>query len=365
MLGAMPKPPIRTRQRKTDAAAERVSSRAIVAKPADRRQFELFDEPMPVWVEPCKPTLVKTPPQGEAWLHEIKWDGYRVSAYLKDGKATIKTSSGLDWTKRFAAIAAAVEALPVRSAILDGEAVVLDEFGRSHFGELQLALGHKGGGANIRLMAFDLLYFDGMDIRAWPLENRRAVLEGLVGDGHGTALILSEEFDAPGAQIFEHACKLGLEGIVSKHRDKPYHSGKKHDDWKKIKCIQSDEFLIIGYQPSTAMRGALGAIHVATVLADRLHYAGSVGTGFSERVARDLKARLDKLASQTPIISSLKVDKAVWCRPELKAEVAYSPRIVGMWQALGSTRISFEMKGCVAPIAVMMMSALIMPGSPL
>ncbi|WP_020175371.1 non-homologous end-joining DNA ligase [Methyloferula stellata] len=278
---------------------------------------------MPAWVEPCKPTLAKVPPAGPAWLHEIKWDGYRVSAYLKDGKATVRTSGGLDWTRRFPAITSAVEALPVRSAIIDGEAVVLDEFGRSHFGDLQKALGRCGGGAKIQIFAFDLLYFDGMDLRAWPLENRHAVLEGLIGDGTGAALVISQEFDAPGARIFDHACRVGLEGIVSKRRDRPYRSGKKNGDWLKIKCVQSDTFLIIGYQPSTAMRGALGAIHVATVLADRLHYAGAVGTGFSERVARDLKARLDKLVSQTPIISGLRLDKAVWCRPELKAEIAY------------------------------------------
>jgi bifunctional non-homologous end joining protein LigD len=316
----MPKPP---RQRKTDATAERIVGRAVVAKSADRHQLELFDEPMPTWVEPCKPTLVKNPPIGSQWLHEIKWDGYRVSAYLKDGKARIMTSGGLDWTARFPAIAAAVEALPARSAIIDGEAVVLDEAGRSHFGDLQVALGRHGGGAKIVLHAFDLLYYDGMDIRVWPLDSRRAVLEGLIGNGHGTALVLSEEFDAPGAQIFEHACKLGLEGIVSKRRGGPYRSGKKHNEWVKTKCVQADEFVIIGYQPSTAMRGALGAIHVATPLADRLHYAGSVGTGFSERVARDLKARLDRLASDTPIISKLRIDKAVWCRPELKVEIAY------------------------------------------
>lgn len=222
----MAKAPARPHLRKADTIAEHlvdfVSSRAIVPRPADRRQLDLFDEPMPAWIEPCKPRLVKTPPAGPTWLHEIKWDGYRVSAYLKDGTATVRTSGGIDWTRRFPAIAAAVEALPVRSAILDGEAIVLDKAGRSHFGDLQAALGRRrGGGTEIRLLAFDLLYFDGMDIRTWPLENRRAVLEGLICASTGSALLLSQEFDAP------------------------------------------------GYLPSTAMRGALGAIHVATELADR------------------------------------------------------------------------------------------------
>ncbi len=124
MLAGMAKAPARPRLRKTetlaDHLADHVASRAIVARPADRRQLELFDEPMPAWIEPCKPKLVAAPPAGSAWLHEIKWDGYRVSADLKDGQVGIRTSSGLDWTHRFPTIAEAVASLPVRSAVLDG-----------------------------------------------------------------------------------------------------------------------------------------------------------------------------------------------------------------------------------------------------
>jgi bifunctional non-homologous end joining protein LigD len=214
-----------------------------------------------------------------------------------------------------------VAALPVRSAVIDGEVVVLDERGRSNFGDLQAAM-TRGGGRQAVMFAFDLLFYDGMDLRPWKLDARRAVLEGLIGDGHGTALVLSQEFEGHGGDIFAHACRLGLEGIVSKRRDRPYRSGK-CEDWVKTKCVMSDEFVIIGYQPSSAFRGMLGAIHVATMLADRLHYAGAVGSGFSEKAARGLKSRLDKLVSQTPVISNLKIKDAVWCRPEIRAEIAY------------------------------------------
>ena len=139
----MPKPPRRPpapRARKTDVASERVGSPAIVAKPADPRQAGLFDEPLPKWIKPCLPTLVDKPPIGPQWVHEIKWDGYRVSASVAGSNATIRTRNGHDWTKRFPAITRAVEALKVRSAVIDGEAVILDERGRSSFAELQADL---------------------------------------------------------------------------------------------------------------------------------------------------------------------------------------------------------------------------------
>jgi bifunctional non-homologous end joining protein LigD len=225
MLGFMPKFP-RPRQRKTDAVAERIAGRAIVAKASDRRQLELFDEPFQARIEPCKPTLMKTPPPGPQWLHEIRWDGFRVLAYLKDGEVRIKTSSSLNWSERFPAIAAAVADLHIRSAVLDGEAVVLDNTGHSHFGDLHVALGHHADSRDILLYTFDQLYYDGMDIRAWLLENRRAVLEGLIGDGHGTALVRSEEFDAAGAQIFDHACKLVLKASSQSGATSPINPAK-------------------------------------------------------------------------------------------------------------------------------------------
>lgn len=151
----MPKPP--PQERKTDDDfIDRVVGSALVGKPIDRRQAALFDAPLPKWIKPCLPTLVDKPPAGEAWIHEIKWDGYRISAYVADGKVTIRTRNGHDWTSRFPAIAAALLKLNVRSAVIDGEAVVLDDMGRSNFSELQADLTRHGSERAI-LYAFDLL----------------------------------------------------------------------------------------------------------------------------------------------------------------------------------------------------------------
>ena len=158
----MPKPPRRTppRTRKTNAVVERVAGPPIVARPADPRQAGLFDLPLPGWMRPCLLTLVDKPPAGPQWVHEIKWDGYRVSVYVEAGKVTIRTRNGHDWTRRFPAIALAAAALKVRSAVLDGEAVILDDRGRSSFAELQADL-DKHGSDRAVLYAFDLLFLDG------------------------------------------------------------------------------------------------------------------------------------------------------------------------------------------------------------
>ena len=196
----MPKSPKRSpapRAKKTDLAVDRVAGRAIITKPADRRQAGLFDKPLPGWIKPCLPTLVDKPPVGPQWVHEIKWDGYRVSAYVEDGLVTIRTRNGHDWTKRFPAIAAGVAALKVRSAVIDGEAVVLDAEGRANFAELQADLTRHGSPRAV-LYAFDLLFLDGEDLRAKPLEERRLSLGGIVPAGG--AVVMSEEFAGAGCR---------------------------------------------------------------------------------------------------------------------------------------------------------------------
>ncbi|WP_158811382.1 RNA ligase family protein, partial [Beijerinckia sp. L45] len=237
------KPP---QQKKNDAVVEdRVVGRAVVAKPSDPRQTGLFDQPLPKWIKPSLPTLVDKPPIGAQWVHEIKWDGYRISAYLSAGKAMICTRNGHDWTARFPAIAAALPGLKARSAVIDGEAVVLDEEGRSNFAELQAALTKHGAEAAV-MYAFDLLFLDGEDLRTKPLEERRALLAPLLKKS-GT-ILMSEEFTGAGADLFRVACEHELEGIVSKRLDVPYRSGRVKT-WLKTKCVQSDAFVIVGYQP--------------------------------------------------------------------------------------------------------------------
>ena len=252
----------------------------------------LFDLPVPSWIEPCLPTLVSRAPTGPEWVHEIKWDGYRISVYIDEGKVTVRTRRGHDWTDRFPAIARALGALPIHNAVIDGEAVVLDEAGRSDFGALQAALGKMGRGTADRavLYAFDLLFLDGHDLRPWKLEGRRDALESIL-DHTSRTVMLSEEIEGDGPTIWAHACRHGLEGIVSKRRDAPYVSGRR-DEWRKTKCVLSDTFVVIGYELTD---GRLGSVRLAEEREGVLHPTGGVGTGFTVASARELKRQLDRL----------------------------------------------------------------------
>ena len=294
---------------------------------AKLRKPELFDRPMPDWIAPCLPTLVDRPPVGPEWLHEIKWDGYRVSAYLDGGKVSIFTRGGHDWTHRFPAIAEAIAALPLHDAVIDGEAVVLDDQGRASFTGLQQALGTSGRGPGRRtaaeavLYAFDLLFLDGHDLRAWSLENRRDALEGILHDAPA-GLLFSMSFDVSGADLFASACENELEGIVSKRRDLPYLSGRR-DDWLKTKCVQDGTFVVIGYQPSSTSKEALGAVHVAEEAGGALRYAGAVGSGFSRQAALAMQKKLDALGRPTPAAMGLKIKGAKWSEPRIRVDVNY------------------------------------------
>ena len=214
---------------------------------------------MPERVEPCLALLKARPPKGDEWLFEVKWDGYRIAVHIALGHVRILTRGSHDWTHRFPTIAAAAEKLPVATAILDGEAVVMDAEGRTDFGLLQKSLGGRSGkatAADAIFMAFDLLYFDGHDLRSVELSSRRKMLEDLLST-KPLGIMFSETIDADGDALLASACGLGLEGIIAKHRDSPYRSGRL-GDWLKVKCIQSDSFFIVGYEPSTnALAGAL------------------------------------------------------------------------------------------------------------
>ena len=318
----MPKPPRRTppRTRKTNAVVERVAGPPIVARPADPRQAGLFDLPLPGWMRPCLLTLVDKPPAGPQWVHEIKWDGYRVSVYVEAGKVTIRTRNGHDWTRRFPAIALAAAALKVRSAVLDGEAVILDDRGRSSFAELQADL-DKHGSDRAVLYAFDLLFLDGEALWTEPLYVRRLRLASIVPAR--SAILLSEDYTGDGAELFRIACEQELEGIVSKRLDKPYRGGRSRS-WLKTKCVFGGEFVIIGYQPGAGARhGIVGALHVATFDGHVLRYAGAVGTGFSEAVATMLREKLDAISTPRCAIAGLRVKGAVWVAPDLRAKIAY------------------------------------------
>ncbi|MGO6999032.1 non-homologous end-joining DNA ligase [Rhizobium leguminosarum] len=294
-------------------------------KPRNPAQPNLPLDPMPDRIDPCLALLKLKPPKGPQWTFEVKWDGYRLAVHIEPTGVRILTRGGHDWTDRFPAIAAEARRLPVATAILDGEAVVFDERGRSDFGRLQQSLGGRGGKRMSReavLMAFDLLYFDGRDIRQTELTSRRHLLEGLVPAGGEEAIRLSEEIEADGDILLRIACEHELEGIVAKDRNGPYRSGR-GGEWLKIKCIQSDGFLIVGYEKSTASFGGIGRLLLAARKGSDLVYVGGVGTGFNERSASELREQMDKLTIGKPAVDTGRKRNAVFIDPKLVAEIEY------------------------------------------
>lgn len=298
-----------------------IQSRRIQRR--DPKQPRLAFDLMPDRIEPCLALLKKTPPAGPEWQWEIKWDGYRLAIHCEPNRVRVITRGGHDWTHRFPAIVEAAKALGPVTMILDGEAVVLDEQGRSDFSALQRSLGGRLGKASSQesiFYAFDLLYLDGHDLQGLDYDSRRHLLEDALDEAPETIRV-SEEFDADPAAMLAEACRLGLEGIIGKHRDRPYRSGR-NGDWLKIKCVQSDAFAIVGYEPSTVVAGAIGSLLLAAYQGDQWKYVGNVGTGFKHEEARELKATLDKLKTRTPVVKVL--GKAlVMTSPTLIAEIEY------------------------------------------
>ncbi|EJC75589.1 DNA polymerase LigD-like ligase domain-containing protein [Rhizobium leguminosarum bv. trifolii WSM2012] len=301
----------------------------------DPAQPNLPLDPMPARVEPCLALLKAKPPKGDDWVFEIKWDGYRLAVHIEPSGARILTRGGHDWTDRFPAIAAEARRLPVSTAILDGEAVVLDAQGRSDFGRLQQSLGGRGGKRTSReaiLLVFDLLYFDGHNLTGIELTARRHLLEGLVPAGGEDAIRLSEEIEADGDTLLRIACEHDLEGIIAKDRNSTYRSGRL-GDWLKIKCVQSDGFVIVGYEKSSASFGGIGRLLLAARKGDELVYVGGVGTGFNERSGTELRRQMDKLVIDKPAVETGRKRNAVSVRPELVAEIQY-----GGWTHDGKLR---------------------------
>jgi bifunctional non-homologous end joining protein LigD len=189
---------------------------------------------------------------------------------------------------------------------------------------LQQALGGRGGkrvAHEVMFFAFDILYFDGHDLQSWDLSERRQVLEGLVPPEGREAIFISEEVEADGQELFEAACKNGLEGIVAKDRTAPYRSGRT-GDWVKVKCVRSDSFFIVGYEPSTAALGGIGRLLLAAYKGNRLAYVGGVGTGFKETPAIALRKELDEIVTEKPAVR-LKRKSTIWVKPRLVAEIEY------------------------------------------
>ncbi|MEJ1159949.1 DNA ligase D [Prosthecomicrobium sp. N25] len=282
---------------------------------------------LPDFVEPCLATLQPKPPSGAAWLHEIKFDGYRLQARIKDGRVALRTRSGLDWTSKFGArVPEALARLPVRTALLDGELVVEGPNGASDFSALQADLGAERSDRFV-YYAFDLLHLDGRDLTGSPLGARKATLEQVMAGVEPLGPIrYSAHFEVSGDAMLRHACRLSLEGVVSKRADRPYRGGR-GKDWVKSKCADRQEFVVAGYVPSTVNAKAIGSLVLGYHDASGLRHAGRVGTGFTNAVATELKRRLDRLRAARPTFAAklpaAEARGVTWVRPELVAEVEF------------------------------------------
>jgi bifunctional non-homologous end joining protein LigD len=279
--------------------------------------------PIPKQVAPQLATLVKEPPRGTDWLHEMKLDGYRILARVEKGKARLRSRNAKDWTDHFPTVARAVEALAVSTAIFDGEVAMLLPDGTTSFNALQNAHGNAAAG-ELTYFVFDVIYLDGWSLIAASLEERKRILQDLLS-GSSAPLRYSEHVVGRGEEFFRQACRLKLEGIVSKKRDAPYNPGRMRA-WLKVKCQQEQELVIGGFTDPEGQRSGLGALLVGVYDKNRLRYAGKVGTGFSVKAAQDLRRKLDRLAQSTnPFGAKVpRMARAHWVKPELVANVMFS-----------------------------------------
>jgi bifunctional non-homologous end joining protein LigD len=320
--GRAPKPFMKVKAPKADAVWD--SSQGIAA------EARAGAEKMPGFIAPQLCETVERPPAGAGWVHEIKFDGYRVQLRVEGGKATTKTRSGLDWSGKFPAIVKAASALP--DAILDGEIVAVDAQGTPDFAALQAAIS-DGKTGNLIFFAFDLLFADGEDLRGLPLGERKARLARLL-KGAGSRLRYVEHFESGGDAVLQSACKMALEGIVSKRLDAPYRSGR-NSSWTKAKCRAGHEVVIGGWATTN---GRFRSLLVGVNRGGGLVYVGRVGTGFGAAKVARLLPRLEAVrANESPftgeMLPAAEGQKIHWVKPELVAEIEFAG-----WTGAGSVR---------------------------
>jgi len=285
---------------------------------------------MPELVTPQLATLVTDAPDGPEWLHEIKYDGYRLLARIEDGGVRLLTRNGLDWTAKFPALARALTTLPVESAIVDGELVALAVDGTTSFADLQDRIA-RGRTDELVYFAFDLLYRDGFEFTGAVLEERKAALAEIVPRDAAGTVRYSDHQQGRGPDFYRSACGYEVEGIISKRRDKPYRPGRS-TEWLKIKCLNSDEFVVVGFTDPSGQRIGFGALLLGYYDPDgKLRYAGRVGTGFDDNRLVEMRRRLEAIArSGAPVVLPKGVSKkgVHWVEPRLIAQVQY-----GNWTA--------------------------------
>jgi DNA ligase D-like protein (predicted ligase) len=289
------------------------------------------DSPLPRWIPPQLTQLSDTAPSGPQWLHEIKLDGFRMSARIERGRAQLLTRTGLDWSEKYLSVVAALAKVQAKTAYIDGELCGVGDDGLPSFSQTQAA---SDGQRGVRLVyyAFDLLHLDGRHIASLPLIERKALLEPLIAGASSLQFNAHEAGD--GEIVRQHACKLGFEGVVSKTIDAPYAPGNR-GLWRKSKCLKRQEFVVVGWTDPEGSRPHLGALLLGYYTDDRkLIYAGRVGTGMPGKVLADLRRRLEPLARASSPLSAppprktrfgspLVLSQVHWVEPHLVAEITY------------------------------------------
>jgi bifunctional non-homologous end joining protein LigD len=266
-------------------------------------------------------TLVDQVPPGSGWLHEVKYDGYRLLMAVAGKKAKAYTRTGQDWSDRFKPIVDAFAKLDLPPCLIDGEAVALDSKGHPSFQTLQATL--KGGNAPLAFFAFDVLEIDGEDVTGVGNSERKDRLAELVADAR-PPIHFADHIESNGEGLFKSLCREGFEGIVSKRADAPYR-GRRTQSWLKIKCTKRQEFVIVGWTPSDKQRG-FRALLLGVNEGDQLRYSGKVGTGFDGATMDMLMRKLKPLEQKTPTVEAPRaaVSGAHWVTPQLVAEIAFA-----------------------------------------
>ena len=318
------------RRSRSGAPAGASSDRPPPAQPATRQSRTGRHRALPARIGLQLARLVRQAPRGAQWLHEVKFDGYRVLIWRQGATVRVTSRGDQDWTSKLPATAHATGQLRCRNCILDGELVALDAEGKSSFGKLQQRFGVTDAEARLRVMVFDLLYLEGSDLRGLPLSERKQKLAALMKGSHAP-LVLTTYTVGNGAAAARAACEQGLEGIVSKAIEAPYQDGR-GGAWVKFKCVQSDEYAILGYTAGEGTREQLGSLLLGTPAGDSLwRYCGRVGTGFDRHTIAELLRRLKKSRNpvrfaNAPSRSQLRGSTPIWVRPELVVEVEFRGR---------------------------------------
>lgn len=316
--------PARTKRAVANSASRLATSKARAAKspPKTRAKAAPSGKP-PAFIAPQLATLADEAPNGDGWLYETKFDGYRMIAACERGAVRCYTRSGRDWTDRFGPIPDALAALDLPDTLLDGEVIVSDRAGRSDFGTLQRAL--KEDPSALSFVVFDMLRHDGDDLRGRPLTARKTALEAVLSSKPKAPIHLSTYIEGDGDRISRLACSRGFEGIIAKRADARYRSTRSRD-WLKIKCVKRQEFVVGGWSPSSKAR-PFSSLLLGVNQDGKLRYRGRVGTGFDDSRLHEIGALLAKRARKTSPFDGVPAEisrSARWVTPTLVAEVSYA-----------------------------------------